>query len=87
MIYSTRNRISYLKIFHFLIYRRSRILEDSYFFITYSAMIESCIKKENRAKLHHCKREKIVLWEDMSLLAMKSLYEEKDNDGYMWSEA
>ena len=38
-------------------------------------MIESCIKKENRAKLHHCKREKIVLWEDMSLLAMKSLYE------------
>ena len=50
-------------------------------------MIESCIKKENRAKLHHCKREKIVLWEDKSLLAMKSLYEEKDNDGYMWSEA
>ena len=29
----------------------------------------------------------MVLWEDMSLLAMKSLYEEKGNGGYLWSEA
>ena len=45
-------------------------------------MIESCINKQikNREKLHHCKREKIVLWEDMSLLAMNSLYKEKGND-------
>ena len=29
----------------------------------------------------------MVLWEDMSLLAMKSLYEEKGDNGYLWSEA
>ena len=43
---------------------------------------------ENREKLHHCKREKIVLWEDMSgLLAVSSLYEKKGNDGYLSCEA
>ena len=29
----------------------------------------------------------MVLSEDMSLLAMTSLYKEKGNDGYLWSEA
>ena len=41
---------------------------------------------ENREKLHHCKREKIVLWDEMSLLAMNSLYEGKGNDRYLWCE-
>ena len=36
---------------------------------------------DDREKLHHCKRVKIVLWEDKSLLALNSLYEEKGNDG------
>ena len=30
--------------------------------------------------IHHCKSEKIVLWGDMSLLAMNSLYEQKGNE-------
>ena len=46
-------------------------------------MTESCFNKQNREKLHHCEREKIVPREDMSSLAMNSLYEEKDNDGYL----
>ena len=32
-------------------------------------------------------REKVVLWEDMSLLAMNSLYKEKGNEGYLWCKA
>ena len=41
----------------------------------------------NGEKLHHCEREKVVLCEDISLLAMNNLYEETGSDGYLWCEA
>ena len=57
------------------------------FFISYWKTIVVYKSNKNREKLDHCKREEMVLWEDMSLLAVKSLYEEKGNAGYLWSEA
>ena len=56
-------------------------------FISYWKTIVVYKSNKNREKLDHCKKEEMVLWEDMSLLAMKSLYEEKGNGGYPWSEA
>ena len=50
-------------------------------------MIESCINKRKSIEITSLQERKIVLWEDMSLLAMNSLYKEKGNDGDLWSEA
>ena len=51
-------------------------------------MIESCINKRKSREITSLQeRKKIFLWDDMSLLAMNSLYEEKGNDGYLRWEA
>ena len=51
-------------------------------------MIESCINKRKSIEITSLQeRKNSPPGADMSLLAINSLYQEKGNDGYLWSEA
>ena len=73
---STRNRISPLKVFHSLLYRRSSVLQDIYFLYQIWRFVSVCVNKYTKIKasmwekLHNCQRTKRWWsWHVISIIA------------------